>query len=88
MSRSCQLGVLERSRNVLDLFEAKSTYSISKDFTRNMDRFKNLHPNCAIRKHIIYSGETLLEPIDGVRYINYSEIEPYFTEPKKYVPSF
>lgn len=80
--------IFERSRNVLDLFEVKPAYSISKDFTRNMDRFENLHPNCAIRKHIIYSGETLSEPIDGVRYINYSDIESYFTEPEKYVPSF
>ena len=80
--------ILERSRNVLDLFEVKSAYSISKDFARNMDRFEKLHPNCAIRKHIIYSGETLSEPVDGVRYINYSEIGPYFTEPEKYVPSF
>ena len=31
---------------------------------------------------------TLAEPVNGVRYINYADIAPFFTEREKYIPSF
>ena len=80
--------ILERGQKELDLFEIKSAYTISKEFVRNMDRFENLHPGFAVRKNIIYSGETLPEPVNGVRYINYSDISRYFTEDERYIPDF
>ena len=80
--------ILERGQKELDLFEIKSAYTISKDFIRNMDRFEHLHPGYAVSKNVIYSGETLPEPVNGVRYINYSDIAPYFSEKEKYIPVF
>ena len=70
------------------VFEIKSAYTISKEFIKNMDRFENLHPGFAVRKNIIYSGETLPEPVNGVRYINYSDISRYFAEDERYIPDF
>ena len=55
---------------------------------RGTRRFEKLHPGYKIGKNIIYSGETLPEPINGVRYINYKDIAPYFTEEEKYIPRF
>ncbi len=80
--------ILEKGQKELELFEIKSAYTISKDFTRNMDRFEHLHPGFEIRKNIIYSGDTLPEPINGVRYINYADIAPFFSETEKYIPVF
>lgn len=80
--------ILEKGHNNLELFEIKSAYSISRDFRKNMDRFENLHPGYSIAKNIIYSGETLPEPVNGVRYINYADIAPFFMETGKYIPSF
>ncbi len=80
--------ILEKGIREIELFEIKSAYTISNDFTRNMNRFEKLHPGYKIGKNIIYSGETLPEPINGVRYINYKDIAPYFTEEEKYIPRF
>lgn len=80
--------ILEKGQNELELFEIKSAYTISKDFSRNMDRFEHIHPGYTVSKNIIYSGESLKERINGVRYINYSDIAPYFSESEKYIPAF
>lgn len=80
--------ILEKEHKELELFEIKSAYTVAKDFVRNMDRFENLHPGYSISKNIIYSGETLHEPVNGVRYINYADIAPFFMETEKYVPFF
>ena len=53
-----------------------------------MDRFENLHPGYAIHKNVIYSGETLREPVNGVTYMNYSDIASYLSEKEKFVPDF
>lgn len=80
--------ILEKGIREVELFEIKAAYSISKDFARNLNRFENLHPGYKVGKNIIYSGETLLEPVHGVRYINYKDIAPFFAEKEKYVPVF
>ena len=80
--------IMERGQKELELFEIKSAYTISKEFTRNMDRFEHLHPGYEVRKNIIYSGDTLPEPVNGVRYINYADIAHFLTETGKYIPSF
>ena len=80
--------IMERGQKELELFEIKSAYTISKEFTRTMDRFEHLHPGYEVKKNIIYSGDTLPEPINGVRYINYADIAHFLTETGKYIPSF
>ena len=80
--------ILEKGQKELELFEIKSAYTISRDFIKNMDRFERLHPGYTISKNIIYSGESLNEPVNGIRYINYADIAPLFTESEKYIPVF
>ena len=80
--------IFEKGIREIELFEIKSAYTISKDFVKNMNRFEKLHPGYKIGKNIIYSGETLPEPVNGVRYVNYMDIAPYFTEEEKYIPVF
>ena len=78
--------ILEKGQKELELFEIKSAYTISRDFIRNMDRFEHLHPGYSISKNIIYSGETLPEPVNGVRCINYADVSAFFRESGKYIP--
>ena len=78
--------ILEKGQKELALFEIKSAYSISRDFSRNMDRFEHLHPGYSVSKNIIYSGESLPEPVNGVRYINYADVSALFCETEKYIP--
>ena len=80
--------IFEKGQKELELFEIKSAYSVSKDFARNMDRFENLHPGYVIHKNVIYSGETLREPVNGVKYMNYLDIASYLSEKEKFVPDF
>ena len=80
--------ILEKGQKELELFEIKSAYTISRDFIKNMNRFERLHPGYTISKNIIYSGESLNEPVNGIRYINYADIAPLFTESEKYIPVF
>lgn len=80
--------IFEKGQKELELFEIKSAYSVSKDFSRNMDRFENLHPGYVIHKNVIYSGETLHEPVNGVKYMNYLDIASYLSEKEKFVPDF
>lgn len=80
--------ILQRGLRKLDLFEIKSAYSISSEFAKNLHRFENLHKNYEVTKNIIYSGETLEEPIEGIRYINYKDIYRFFSTEEKFMPSF
>ena len=80
--------MLARANNRFDLFEIKAAYSVASDQTCNMRRFASLYPKLDITMNVIYSGETLPEPVNGVRYHNYRDIAPIFKGEELYIPSF
>lgn len=78
--------VFERTSQEVDLFEIKASYSVSRDFSKGMDRFASLHPELKVTKHVIYSGNTLQEPVNEVFYINYKDTGKYLRKESKFIP--
>ena len=78
--------MLAKANNRFDLFEIKAAYSVSSDQASDMRRFSDIYPGLEVSMNVIYSGETLPEPVNGVRYYNYRDTAALFNGGELYIP--
>ena len=86
-SKGLEVDIILKENRLFNLFEVKSGKALNEDFTKNMQKFRELYgsysTNASVKGTVIYSGETY-ESYKDFAYVNFHQTSDLFapkTEP-------